>query len=196
MLFRRRHKQGFGSTLRGWLWPKTGWRRAGLYIWHRLARLPGTPESIAGGFATGVAVSFTPFLGLHILFGLLFTTIFRMNAVAMIIGTFVGNPWTFPLFFTASASVGNFMLGSDAEKIVPAWSWEALFDSPIIYLGEFLPVVFPLAVGSVPVGLLAWLVAYFVFKKLLSRYRTGRRVTRSEGSGVSTMAGDASNGAA
>lgn len=195
MLFRRRQKQAFGSTLRGWLWPKSGWRRAGLYVWHRLARLPGTSESIAGGFATGVAVSFTPFLGLHILFGLLLTTVFRMNAVAMIIGTFVGNPWTFPLFFAASATVGNFMLGSDAEKIVPAWSWEALLDSPVIYLSEFLPVVFPLAVGSLPVGMLAWLIAYFVFKKLLSRYRASRRSVQPENGGVPPMAGDASNGA-
>lgn len=193
MLFRRRHKQSFLSNLRSWLWPKSGWRRAGLYVWHRLARLPGSAESIAGGFATGVAVSFTPFLGLHILFGLFFTTMFRMNAIAMIIGTFVGNPWTFPIFFAASAGVGNFMLGSDADKTVPAWSWDALMDAPFVYLSEFIPIIFPLAVGSVPVGLSAWMIAYFVFKNLLGRYRAGRK---SRAHKPTTVAGDTSNGAA
>jgi len=47
------------------VWPKAGWRRASRYMAHRVRRLPGTPYRIAAGVASGAAVSFTPFIGLH-----------------------------------------------------------------------------------------------------------------------------------
>ncbi len=72
MLFRARRKPAIADRLRQFIWPRSGWRRAFSYVAHRLARLPGTPYSIAAGFACGAAISFTPFLGLHfVLAGLL-----------------------------------------------------------------------------------------------------------------------------
>ena len=63
MILGRRDPLGFLKRLRGWLWPRAGWRRAGHYLVTRVKRMPGTPHSIAAGVATGVAVSLTPFVG-------------------------------------------------------------------------------------------------------------------------------------
>ena len=64
-MFRRRHPIPLWRRLQGWLWPHIGWRRLGIYLVKRLTRLPGTPHSIAAGFACGTAISFTPFIGFH-----------------------------------------------------------------------------------------------------------------------------------
>lgn len=174
MLFRRRHKPSFWQQLRSWLWPRSGWRRTGLYVWHRLARLPGTPHSIAIGFASGVAVSFTPFLGLHILIAMAVTAIFRGSFIAAVIGTVVGNPWTFPIFFALTNHVGGLILGSESRVIVPVWNWDALYSAPFDYMADFLPVVFPLVVGGIPIAIVVWIVSYLVFKGVLTKYRTAK----------------------
>lgn len=184
MLFRRRHKPSALTKLRAWIWPRSGWRRAGLYVWHRLARLPGTPHSIAAGFACGAAISFTPFLGFHIALALAFATILRGNYLAAVIGTVVGNPWTFPPIFALTAYVGMRMLGHDAVAEAPVWDWNAIFVAPVTYLSEFVPLVYPLIIGGIPVAVIVWVVFYLVFKDLLTRYRA-RRAARVKTSGDS-----------
>ena len=78
-MFRRRHPIPLWQRLSRWLWPHIGWRRAGTYVWHRLTRLSGTPHSIAAGFACGTAISFTPFVGFHLLGGALLAFLVRGN---------------------------------------------------------------------------------------------------------------------
>ncbi|MBO6503269.1 MAG: DUF2062 domain-containing protein [Kordiimonadaceae bacterium] len=144
-------------------------------MWHRLARLPGTPHSIAAGFASGVSISFTPFLGLHILIACGIVYLVRGNYLAAVIGTVVGNPWTFPLFFALTGSVGSLMLGTDVAVEVPVWDWDAIFAGPVDYFSKFLPVVFPLIVGGLPIATAVWFLTYLVFKALVTRYRATRK---------------------
>lgn len=175
MLFRPRHKPTFLSNLRSWVWPRSGWKRAGIYVWHRLARLPGTPHSIAAGFASGVAISFTPFLGLHILMACGIVYLVRGNYLAAVIGTVVGNPWTFPLFFALTGALGAAIMGVDVVAEVPVWDWDAIFMSPLDYFSRFLPLVFPLIVGGIPIAIAVWFFVYLVFKTLVTRYRARRK---------------------
>src|SRR4051794_41609998 len=70
MILGRRARPSLPRRLRGWLWPRAGWRRGGRYLLARVRRLPGTPHAVAAGLATGVAVSLPPFLRLHVLLAL------------------------------------------------------------------------------------------------------------------------------
>ena len=92
MILGRRDPLGLLKRLRGWLWPRTGWRRAGHYLVTRVKRMPGTPRGIAAGVATGVAVSLTPFVGLHLLLALGLAYLAGGNLLAAALGTLVGNP--------------------------------------------------------------------------------------------------------
>mgnify|MGYP003154180215 CR=1 FL=1 len=174
MLFRHRDRPPFWRRLLGWLWPRSGFKRAMLYIWHRVARLPGTAHSIAAGFASGAAVSFTPFLGLRFLMGFVVAWLTRGNLVASAIGTAIGNPWTFPIIFALTGKVGAFLLGERVVRQVPVWDWEHLSHAPFDYIVSFLPVVFPLLVGGIPAAIVVWLLIYFSFKKLIVGYRKKR----------------------
>ena len=65
----------------------------------KIYRIRDFPEAVAIGLAWGMAVSFTPLLGLHLIICYLGTIIMRGNLIAATVGSVVGNPWTFPIFF-------------------------------------------------------------------------------------------------
>ena len=105
-MFRRRKPLSALKQLRAVIWPERGFRRLISYLFQRIIRLPGPPASIASGFASGIAASFTPFLGLHFILAGALAMLFRGNILASAIGTFFGNPWTFILIWLADYEVG------------------------------------------------------------------------------------------
>jgi len=174
MLFRRRNNLSLWQQIAGWLWPRSGLKRAWTYLFHRVGRLPGSTHNIAAGIASGAAVSFTPFIGLHFLMGFALAWLTRGNLLASAIGTAVGNPWTFPFIFALTSQVGSFFLGQEVAAEVPPLSWDALWNDPVIYLASFLPLIFPLLVGGIPVAIIVWLLFYIAFRSLISGYRESR----------------------
>jgi uncharacterized protein (DUF2062 family) len=172
-MFRRRHPISFAQRLQGWLWPPMGWRRLGIYLVKRLTRLPGTPHSIAAGFACGLAISFTPFVGLHTVLSVVLSFLVRGNYLAGVVGTLFGNPWTFPFIWLASVQVGHFLLGG------PPPSTEAL-QQPELHglLHKLGDLIWPLTVGSVTLGVLAGLAVYFPVLRMVAAYQTARRHRR------------------
>src|SRR3546814_12530299 len=115
-MFKRRMPLPFHRRARAFLWPRGGWRLSGPYVAHRLRRLPGPPYRIAAGFASGAAISFTPFIGLHFVLATLLALCIRGNIVASAIGTMVGNPWTFPLIWLWTYSLGHWLLGGEIGR--------------------------------------------------------------------------------
>lgn len=178
MLFRRRKNLPIWQKIAGWLWPRSGLKRAWTYLFHRIGRMPGSTHSIAAGIACGAAVSFTPFLGLHFLMAFILAWIVRGNLFAAAMGTFVGNPWTFPLIFALTGQVGAFLLGREVIADVPSFDWDAMWLHPIAYFSDYfsalLPIVFPFLVGGIPAAILVWLLFYISFRSLISGYRESR----------------------
>ena len=115
-IFRRRQPRTTSQKARELVWPSAGWRRAGKYFWYRIVRMPGTPYSIAAGLACGVAVSFTPFLGIHFILAAIFAWIIRANLLASAIGTAAGNPYSFPFIWVLVYNVGIVILGWEGQS--------------------------------------------------------------------------------
>jgi uncharacterized protein (DUF2062 family) len=172
MLFGRRHRASYLGRAREVVWPRSGARRAGTYLAHRVRRLPGTPYSIAAGLACGAAVSFTPFMGLHFVLGAVLALVIRGNIVASAIGTAVGNPWTFPLIWSWIYTLGHFLLGASATAHLPdQLTLTFVFDRP-------LDVLYPMLVGAVPSALVVWIAAFTPCYLAVARYREHRRRKR------------------
>lgn len=179
-MFRRRKKQSFLIKVREFLWPSAGWRRAGHYMKHRLARIDGTPYAIAAGFASGAAVSFTPFVGFHFIFAAIIAWIVRGNILTSAIGTAVGNPWTFPFIWAASYNVGINLLGGTAtndlmgqlDKMFGNFTIVDLVNDPLNALGPFLETIFfPMLLGGTIIGASLWFFIYWPIYKLVSEYK-------------------------
>jgi hypothetical protein len=164
-MFKRRNKKSFLENFREWVWPKSGWKRWGNYLGHRVVRIPDTPFRIAAGFACGAAVSFTPFMGLHILISIALAWLLRANMVAAAIGTIVGNPWTFPFIWMLIYRVGAFILGMDASAgLSESVDFESILADPYEALA---PVLGPMLVGSVPTVFCVWWLLYIPLKKII-----------------------------
>jgi hypothetical protein len=140
------------------------------YLGKRVMRLADSPHAVATGFACGVFVSWTPFIGFHFLMSALMAYMIGGNLVASAIGTTVGNPLTFPLMWWLAYETGNRMLGaaSAGGAGVPDAS------TPLVW-AEIVPILKPMMIGAVPLGLASGLVTYVIVRQLVRMYHRARR---------------------
>jgi len=177
-MFRRRKPLSALKQLRAVIWPERGFRRLFSYIFQRIIRLPGTPTSIASGFASGIAASFTPFLGLHFILAGALAMLFRGNVLASTIGTFFGNPWTFILIWLADYEVGlgvihAFGFGADLQ-VLSIDELVAIMGNVIRFLSftgniswanlsrDIEQVFMPLLIGGMVLGAIAWVASFLM----------------------------------
>ncbi len=185
MMFQRRSRPGRLKVARNVLWPKAGWRRATRYLMHRVGRIDATPHEVAAGFAAGVAVSFLPLNGLHLVLGAILALVTRGNIFASAIGTLVGNPWTFPFIWVATFEAGVRLLPGyldhpvRTETFVPVMAdlFSALLTFDLALINEKVwPIWYPMMVGSIPLALVAWAASYwFVHAFVVARRRRRER---------------------
>ncbi|MBE8190660.1 MAG: DUF2062 domain-containing protein [Alphaproteobacteria bacterium] len=158
-MFRRRFSLSYLQRWRQFLWPRAGWARAFTYMWRRAIRTRASAHSIALGFAGGAFVSASPLIGLHIVYAWLICWAIGGNYLAAALGTWVGNPITFPFIWAGSYSVGNYLLGDnrmplDFENLTLGTLW----NEPA---SVFLPIFVPFMLGSFPVGLMIAVIIYY-----------------------------------
>ncbi len=200
MVFRRRDRPPFFERARAFFYPTGGWRRALEYIGHRVLRLPDTPHRIALGFACGVFSAFSPFFGLHFFYAALLAWVLRGNIVASLVGTFAGNPLTFPLIAWVSMALGRRILGHghgggdrDFAHIAGAFKQGAdgLWRGARSLFGYGEPdwnklagfvqdVLWPYFVGGLMPGLVAAIASYHVAMPLIAAYQAARRKRRAD----------------
>lgn len=178
-MFRRRHKLKIFDRLRAVFFPRKGWKRVFYYVTHRLRRRPGDPRFIAMGVACGVGISFLPYLGVHLLSGYLLARLLKGDIFAMVVGTTIGNPWTFPFMFFGAFHLGNFVLGrvSSSETALDfepvAFSFQTMFDDPWALL-------LPMTVGAVILGFLCAVIAYYLVFGMVHGYQNHRKKQLSD----------------
>lgn len=153
-------------------------------LWHhlldRLEELSGTPQSIAAGFACGVAVSFTPFLGFHCILAAIMAWFIRGNVLAAAIGTVAGNPWTFPFIWISVLYTGRLILGGAYAQSTQVdflhffeKSTHALLSFDFsAFLTDIWPVLWPMMVGSIPFVVVVWFITYYLLKTALTKFGT------------------------
>jgi len=175
-MFKRRKARSTGEQIRSVVWPDRGFARLFSYIFQRVRRMPGSPTSIAIGAAWGAAVSFTPFIGLHLFVGLAMTYMTRGNMLACLFGTIIGNPWTFPLFFYLDYALGTFILQFFGSATIQAGNTLAEFISlflaaPTALIGEVFKQIM---VGAIVLGSMAWFMMFGIVYWGVSGWRKSR----------------------
>lgn len=200
MVFKRRDARPWMRVATDFVYPRSGWRRAGNYLLHRLRRLPDDPHRIARGVAAGMFCNFPPLFGVQMVSAALLAWVLRGNVLAAVLATFVSNPLTTPLIAFLSLELGHWMLGTrgtlDVNMLVHAFSdagteiWSnivAIFtDEPTRWYrlkNFFLTIFLPYAVGSILPGIAASVASYYLTLPLIVAYhklRDKRRVERAE----------------
>ena len=138
-------------------------KRASLFYFLKLTRVKDSIDKLAIGFACGSMVSFTPFIGFHFLLAVIFAYILRGNIVASLIGTFVGNPFTFPFIWIFIYKVGNIFFKNDQN-----FSLELTFQS---LFNQGYDILIPMMIGSLIVSIPIWFISYFTVKFLMTTFK-------------------------
>jgi uncharacterized protein len=182
-MFRRRDRLPLIDRLRDFLWPRIGWGRTISYFWHRLQRIPGTPSSIAAGFACGVAASMTPAVGTHALVGLGLAYALRGSLIASVIGTLAINPWTAPPVWFSTYYTGAYILGWEQYGHAGASEFIDMFVGLTqavmqldagLFVTKVSPVFLPMLVGSLPVSIVVGFGSYLALEPILLKLQQRR----------------------
>lgn len=154
------------------------------YVWRRMLRTHATPHEIALGCAAGVFAAFTPFLGLQMALAIAVAYALRVNVAAAIAGTFVGNPLSWPAIWGVSYVTGSWILAQNAasaselfeqgahavSETINAQSG-AVIDTAVV---NFKPIVHPLTVGGLLIGLIVAAASYYPTYQAVRMYQKRR----------------------
>ena len=188
MPFGRKKKKRLVSNIYNFIKIFFAFSRTKKYISLSIKRIKGTPQALSLGLATGIAISFTPFIGLHALLAIFISWIIGGSMAAALIGTLFGNPWTFPFIWYFTFEIGQFMnygfLSYEEQfsfKIIKKEisTLLVILKNIIVFanipeleenIGKLKLIPF-MIVGSIPLVFITWIVSYFSFYIIFKSYR-------------------------
>jgi hypothetical protein len=156
-------------------------------VWASVLRLETTPHAVGLGLATGVFVAFLPVLGVQMLMAMAIAWAGRANVGAAVLGTWAGNPLTWPAMWVGSYLLGIMLLGEAGAMTVDEVqrTLVRLAETPVSRtdplallntIGQFLwPILKPLFVGSLVLGLISGAALYFIGRRAAEVFNTRRQ---------------------
>lgn len=130
------------------------------------------PEVVAASFAIGVAISFTPLLGLHWAIALVLAVVLKLNKVDILLGTLVVNPLTLPAVGAVAIPIGRFFLHARREAIAHL-PWREMFRRSFwTAAGPTMRAIgVQMAVGMFVLAVVAGTLTYVFLLQLIRRHR-------------------------
>ena len=188
MPFGRKKKKRLISSIFNFIKIFFAFSRTKKYISLSIKRIKGTPQALSLGLATGIAISFTPFIGLHALLAIFISWVIGGSMAAALIGTLFGNPWTFPFIWYFTFEIGQFInygfLSYEEEFSFKVIKKEvstllAIVKNIIIFANIFeleenvakLKLIPFMVVGSIPLVFISWIFSYFSFLIIFKSYK-------------------------
>ena len=198
-MFKRRERRSIFRFFYEVIFSFKGISRAIEYVGIRLKRIPDTPHKISLGMSCGIFASFTPLFGLHFLIAGLLSYVLRANVLASLIGTFIGNPITFPIITVFNLKLGEWILGSseyssgDGGKIFEGFLdfifliYKSFFtegsigENNVPRMNEFLNGIFiPYSLGGLILGIFIAVISYFLLRPLVATYQKKRSALKAK----------------
>ena len=133
----------------------------------QILHLQESPHRTALAFAIGVFIAFAPHYGFHTVSVLLFSWAFRLNYLAVLLGSLINNPWTLLPILGLTLYTGLILFGIPPSSSLQ-WQHlrlETLFDT-------IAPYLFPFIVAGCLLGIVGAVVAYPVMLFTIRRVRS------------------------
>ena len=143
----------------------------------QVLHLQETPHRTALAFAIGVFIAFAPHYLFHTASAVFCGWMFRLNYVAIFLGSFINNPWTLIPILAASLYTGVFLMGESSH---PTIEWHQLTMDNIFDI--LSPYLIPFLIGACTLAVIGSLLAYPIMRWTITRYR---RVTHHKSSETS-----------
>lgn len=141
--------------------------------YYKVVRLDDPPEMIARGVAIGVFMGIFPTFGLGIIAAVIFAYILKANKAAAVVGSFIMNPLTTPIFWTLSSFVGAVIFWQDREAIMTNIQNHSFFNGMGLAYIAFI-------VGNIVVSSCVSIMSYFLTKKWVITHRRHKAMKMAE----------------
>ncbi|MCD2171956.1 DUF2062 domain-containing protein [Rhizobium sp. C4] len=140
----------------------------------KFVRIRATPHAIGIGVAVGIFSAFLPLVGVHMALAAALAWALGGNMIAGVASTIlVGNPFTYPFIWAAAWETGQMILGSKAKSMGTIHLHELIHKLSLSEL--WAPILKPLLLGSIPLGIAGGLVGYFVMVQAVTIIRARRQ---------------------
>jgi uncharacterized protein len=138
-------------------------------IINRLLHLNNTPHEIALGCAIGVFIAILPVYGLHTVLVIIAALIIRpANKIAMLVGTNISLPPTLPFITWGGYEIGRAIFKNHSANL----QWFDFKGITVQKILDFYPILF---LGSVILGLICAVIAYFLTLFLVKRFHEKKK---------------------
>ena len=154
-----------------------------------LVRLRRSPRAVAGGFAVGTFIAFTPTFGVQIFLAIFLATLINVNRPAAVVAVWITNVATLVPIYTFNYWIGSLIwpgppvaevyrtFGTMAANLLKLDIWDFLEQFEIMR-SLSTAIVAPLFIGSFIAGSIAALLTYIVSLKILGTLLKKRREKR------------------
>ncbi len=138
---------------------------------NRVKNFHGDPHFVAKGMAIGVFVAATPSMPFQTAIAIVLALILRSSKAAAVIGVWLSNPITFPVFYLASYKVGALLFGISAAYNAG--------DEPVGILKLGADITIAAITGGIIIGLCLAIVTYFITRKIYTKIRSCGKMTHT-----------------
>ena len=146
-------------------------KRSLRFIYLKILRIDDPPERIARGAAIGVFMGILPTFGLGIVLSIALAFVLRANKVSAVLGSFIMNPVTTPIFWTISAIVGSIIFWEDSGTILAKIKGDEVLNGIGWAYMVFLA-------GNLVVSSVFALAVYYLTKRGVERHRLKRALKK------------------
>lgn len=136
--------------------------------YYRFLKIRGNPKEIARGFALGLFVGMTPFMGLHTAIAVPLAALCKWNKFSAALAVWVSNPLSAPVIYGVTYYVGAKVLFiQDGYKLPLEFNLDAL-----LYTLRSAPeIIGILSIGGIVLGLPLAAIGYYFALKTITEYR-------------------------
>ena len=135
----------------------------------QILHLQESPQRTALAFALGVFIAFAPHYGLHTVSVVFCAWAFRLNYLALFMGSFLNNPWTIAPILGLTLYTGFTFFDTEPTSTLDIENLhlDNLFES-------LMPYIWPFLLGGCVLGLMGALLAYPIMLFFIHRYRSSK----------------------
>lgn len=141
-------------------------------VYTRFVKIRGNPREISLGFALGIFVGMSPFMGLHTAIAVFLAALLKWNKISAALAVWISNPLTAPVIYGFTYVIGAKTLNFKNHYQLP----NAFDLDSLLYIIRSAPeLIWVLVVGGIATGLPLAVFSYFIAHKTITGYRESLR---------------------
>ena len=143
--------------------------------YERFLKIRGQPREIALGFALGLFVGMTPFIGLHTVIAVPLAALLKWNKISAAVAVWFTNAATAPFIYSITYVVGARIAG-----IKKVFSWKDIENFSAVYrlILHTPEMIWAMVIGGVILGLPLAVAGYYLAFFVVGRYQEKIKIKR------------------